>query len=281
MALATLQTDEAEVAEARWAERNWIQRHPVYRWFMRGRGYWRLRVLSLIVVLGIWEWYGRSSDSLGFAPVSEVAQSFGRFMTQGEFWSSLWITLQSLLWGYGLAVVVGVVLGIVAGWVRIVERLADPYVTVLLSTPLSPAVPVLIVIFGIGLSVRVATVFLFAIAIIIVNVTTAVRSVPENLIEMAKSFGAPRRTLFREVMFPSSLPGIVAGLRLGAGRAVVGMVVSELIIVAVGIGKLLSRYRGRFDAASVLALVVIMLIIGWGVVRIIRIWENRLSEWKR
>lgn len=282
MGAAATMSDQSEVAVARWAEGgNRVQHSAVYRWLMGSRGYWRMRVISLAVVLGIWEWYGRSGDSLGFAPASEVAIAFFRFMHQGEFWSALWVTLQSLIWGYGLAVLVGVTVGIIAGWVRLVERLVDPYVTILLSTPLSPMVPVLIVLFGIGLSVRVATVFLFAIAIIIVNVTTAVRGVSPQLIDMSNSFGAPYRMLFRRVMFPASLPGIVAGLRLGAGRAVVGMVVSELIIVAVGIGKLLGRYRGRFDAASVLALVVVMLMIGWSIVWVIKVWEKRLSAWKR
>lgn len=259
----------------------YVQGHPAYKWLMAGRGYWKVRLLSLVTVVAAWEWYGRSSDSLGFAPASDVGEAFLWLMTEGEFWESLWITIQSLIWGYLLAIIVGLLAGIAAGTAKWVNRTIDPYVTILLSTPLSPAVPILLVIFGIGLAVRVATVFLFAVAIIIVNVATAIRTVPEDLIEMAKSFGASRRTVFRRVMFPASLPGIVAGLRLGAGRAVVGMVVSELIIVAVGIGKLLARYRGRFDSASVLALVVIMLIIGWGVVKLIGVWETRLSQWRR
>jgi ABC-type nitrate/sulfonate/bicarbonate transport system permease component len=107
-----------------------------------------------------------------------------------------------------------------------------------------------------------------------------VRYVSRDLVEMGQSFNAKQSRLFRKVILPASLPGIMAGIRIGTGRAVVGMVVVEILLVAVGMGRLILRYRGRFQSAELYAVVLALILFGILLQVIARRFESRVSRWK-
>ncbi|MDH3463532.1 MAG: ABC transporter permease subunit, partial [Acidimicrobiia bacterium] len=101
-----------------------------------------------------------------------------------------------------------------------------------------------------------------------------------DLMEMARSFKATEWRLFRKVILPDSLPGIMAGVRIGTGRAVVGMVVVEILLVAVGVGQLILRYRARFQSANLYAVVLSLAVFGVVLLTIARLVERRTTKWK-
>jgi ABC-type nitrate/sulfonate/bicarbonate transport system permease component len=123
-------------------------------------------------------------------------------------------------------------------------------------------------------------VFLFAVVEIILNTAAGVRYASRDLIEMARSFKATEWRLFRKVILPDSLPGIMAGVRIGTGRAVVGMVVVEILLVAVGVGLLILRYRARFQSANLYAMVFSLAVFGVVLLTIARLVERRVTRWK-
>ena len=245
------------------------------------RGYYLMRLLSLALLVVVWEWAGRRGGSaLSFPPFSDVLAALAIRLTDPGFWGAAWMTLEALLVGFGLTILAGIPIGLLAGRVPAVQRLIDPYLQFLLSTPTSALVPLFVILFGLGLSARAATVVSFSIAILIVNTAAGVRGVPQRLVEMAESFGASRWQVFRHVVLPGALPGVVAGLRLSAGRAVVGMVVAELILISVGLGKLISYYSATFDAANLFAVVIFVLAIGVLVARGMAALERKVERWK-
>jgi len=239
------------------------------------------RVLSVAVLLAAWEVAGRgAAGTFTLPPISAVAVALRRQLADPGFWSAAWVTLQALLVGFALTVAAGIPTGLVIGRIPQVARLANPYLQFLLAVPASPLVPLFVVVFGIGLAARVATVVVFAVAILIVNTAAGARLVPHSVVEMAESFGASPRQVFRRVVIPAAVPGIAAGLRLSAGRAVVGMVVSELIIMSVGLGKLISQYSATFDAANLYAVVIVVLAVGVAVTRSMVWLERRVVRWR-
>ncbi|MBI2874708.1 MAG: ABC transporter permease [Firmicutes bacterium] len=241
-----------------------------------------VQIVSIMMLLAVWEFSGRRFGSnLTFPPVSSVAVALAQRLVDPEFWGFLWTTLQALFVGLGLTIGVGIPLGLVAGRLTTVQRLINPYLNFFLSTPTSPLVPIFLIIFGIGLAPRVATVFIFAFPILVVNTITGVRAVPKSLLEMAASFGVSSGLVFRRIIFPASLPAIGAGLRLAAGRAVVGMVVAELIVISVGMGRLIQRYSSSFDSPNLFAVVIVVLAIGLLIVRGMAVLERRLGQWKQ
>lgn len=249
---------------------------------------WRRRVLVLVLrvgllgtLLGTWEWAGHTFGSrFTFPPFSKVAESFVALLGNPELWSASVITLEAFAYGFGLALLVGITTGMLTARFRVFDRLSAVYLRILMTAPLAPLVPLLIGMFGIGLASRVALVFLFSVAVIALNTRTGILQVDPDLLRMARSFGAGERLTFRRVHLPGAVPAIMAGVRLGAGRAVVGMVVSELIIVSVGLGRLINVYRGRFQAADMFAVVIVILMIGVGILLAVKWSERKMTVWK-
>jgi NitT/TauT family transport system permease protein len=130
---------------------------------------------------------------------------------------------------------------------------------------------------GLGLGTRVLVVFLFAVAIIAVHASAGARSVDAEVIDMARAFGATRVQLGRRIIWPAALPAVLVGLRVGLSRAVSGMVAVELLLVAVGIGRLIERYQGNFDAPAIYAVVLVVVVEAVLLAGLLRRVERRLA----
>lgn len=239
-----------------------------------------LRLAVAVVALVVWELYVRTNGTFATPGVGAVASSLVELPGRGEFWSAVWTSLSGLFAGFLLAVLVGLPLGVLVGRIEVLRRMASVYLTMLLSVPLSAIVPVVVVLFGIGLSARLAVIFLFAFPVLTANVLTGMSTVDRALLEMAASYGCHGRDLLRRVILPAILPETFTGLRLSAGRAVVGMVVAELVVMSVGFGQLIDRYGGRFDMASLYAVVIVILLLSIGLLQGIRQIERHALRWR-
>ncbi len=240
-----------------------------------------MRILSVAAGLLIWEWAGRrAAGSLTIAPVSAVVAALAHRLLDPGFWTAAFTTVQALILGFALIVLIGIPAGLVMGRIPVTQRLAGPYLAFFLAVPAAPLVPLFMIIFGTGLAARVATVFVFGIAILVVNTAAGVRLAPFPLIRMAESFGATPVQVFRRVVLPAALPGVMAGLRLASGRAVVGTVVSELIIISVGLGRMINLYSVTFDTPNLYAVVIVVLAIGLTVARTMAWMERRVVRWR-
>lgn len=218
-------------------------------------GKWSLRLLSLFVFALGWQLLAARLDSLLFPTFTETVSAFARLVVTPAFWDAMWTSHQALLLGYSGAVTVGVLCGISMGRSPILARALDPYLTILLATPKAALVPIVIMALGIGLPARALVVFLFAVVVIVVNTHKGMRTLDANWMEMANAFGASELQLWRCILAPGALPSIMTGLQLGLGRALAGMVAVELLLVAVGLGRLILEYQGNFEAGALYATV--------------------------
>jgi ABC-type nitrate/sulfonate/bicarbonate transport system permease component len=242
---------------------------------------WVFRIGSVGLVLLIWELYGRAQETtLFFVPFSSVVGALWDLARTSEFWNAFGQTFIPFIWGWLLSLAVGILLGLLIGRFRTFDALTKPYVTFLNALPVSTLVPIAVILFGIGYASRILVVFLFGVVEVTLNTAAGVRYVSRDLVEMGESFNAKQSRLFRKVILPASLPGIMAGIRIGTGRAVVGMVVVEILLVAVGMGRLILRYRGRFQSAELYAVVLALIIFGILLQVIARRFEHRVSRWK-
>src|SRR5439155_2064 len=123
-------------------------------------------------------------------------------------------------------------------------------------------------------------VFLFAFVIIVINTTAGVRDVDPNYMEMARSFGARESDLFLKVVLPAALPMIMAGIRLGMGRAVLGMVTSEMILAVVGLGAMLMTFGASFNSPSLFATILTIVLVAVGLLALIQYLDRRLMPWR-
>jgi NitT/TauT family transport system permease protein len=141
-------------------------------------------------------------------------------------------------------------------------------------------IPFLVIAFGLGFHSRVWLVFLFVFVIIAINTTAGVRNVDPTLTEMAKSFGAKESELFLKIILPAALPMIMAGIRLGMGRAVLGMVTSEMILAVVGVGAMVMTFSASFNSAALFATILTIVLLAVALLALIQTLDRRLSPWR-
>lgn len=237
------------------------------------------QLLMVLVTLVVWEYFGRRLGTFFLAPPSTLVSAFTEMIGTGELVSALLDSLTSLVLGFGIAVLVGVPLGFAMGWYGPVGRTMNPFVSAGYVVPTAALVPVFIIWFGLGLTARVVTVLLFCVFEIVISTYTGVKNVDPVLVDAAKAFGAKRRQLFTKVVSRASLPYIFAGLRMGAARAVKGMVVAELLFAVTGLGGVIQTAANYYRTDKVFVLVIVLAVLGIAISAGIQWLERRATPW--
>jgi NitT/TauT family transport system permease protein len=243
------------------------------------RSPWTYRLVVLAVIALIWETYARAVDLLLVPTFTDTAIGVGQLLLSVETLNAFILSNQALVIGFAVSVVLGILLGLGAARFSGIEGFVDPYLSILLVTPMAALIPILLMSLGIEITSRIFLVVVFTIPVIIVNTRAGVRQVDPNLIEMATSFGAAERAIWTKILLPGSLPAIMTGIRLGLGRGVTGMVIVELLMIAVGIGGLILKFQGRFESALLYAMVVLVVLEALLLVSAVRALERRVAPW--
>lgn len=239
------------------------------------------RLITLAVVLVAWAVLSEGSSTLGFPGPVRVATAFVDLLLSGKLLSALSVTLGSLLVGAAAAFAVGVPLGILMGTRPWLGRAVDPYLTGLYVMPFSAVVPLFVLWFGIDEFVRVVFIFLFTLPQVTIVCYQGAKRTPTTLIEVARTFQATDTQILRKLILPYEVPFIFTALRLGAGLAIQGMVVSELLIASVsGLGHLIRLASAQLDLASVLAVVLFVMLLGIAAVSLMQRVENAVAPWR-
>jgi ABC-type nitrate/sulfonate/bicarbonate transport system permease component len=239
-----------------------------------------LRAISLITLGLLWEIVGRTQNAYLLPPLSKIFSAWTELLISGQLFHALLVSLQALVLGFLLSIGLGVPLGLIMGRYRKLESFLDIYMTALLAVPMISFIPFLVIAFGLGLQSRVWIVFLFAFVIITINTAAGVRNVDPTLTEMARSFGARENELFLKVILPAALPMIMAGIRLGMGRAILGMVTSEMILSAVGFGVMLMTFGASFNSPALFATILTIVLLAVALLALIQYLDRRLTPWR-
>jgi NitT/TauT family transport system permease protein len=236
-------------------------------------------VASLVVLVGVWEILGQVWNVQFFPPLSAVLAKLGDLLASGVITSSLENSLVNLVIGFAISLVFGLGIGFLMGVFRRVNAALDIYVYALLTAPSLVFAPIFFAIWGLGREPVIAVVVMYSIFIMIINTQAAVTTVPVSLVEMGRSYNAPRLQMWRRIIIPSALPLIMAGVRLGAGRAVKGMLNGEMFIAIVGLGRLVMDGSRAFDASLVLSVLIVIVVIAFVVVWLVQQIDNYLTRW--
>lgn len=234
---------------------------------------------SLGITALIWEAVGRAAIFNFLPPLSEVVTAFVDIVRSGRL-AMLAVSLQSLATGFGLALVLGIPLGVLMARSAALRYLVGPYVNLMLSLPTSALVPVFMIVFGLGAETRVVVIFVYSFFIIVVNAEAGARGTDPAYLEMARSFGASERDILRRIVLPSALPLLLAGVRVGIGRAVRGMVNGEAIIAVVGIGALVIRYGRSFQMDYLYAVILVIVGLSLAANGLVQVFERRALRWQ-
>jgi ABC-type nitrate/sulfonate/bicarbonate transport system permease component len=251
---------------------------PREAWWTRISPRW-IRLGSVVVVGVAWEVVGRLNPLFTSYPTAIVRAAVD-LVADGRLQPALLTTLWGLSAGYFLAIGIGVPLGLAMARIRTLQIALDPYVAALYATPRITLIPLLVLWVGIGFQLRLVIVVLSAIFPVIINVRDGAMEVDRNYIDVARLFAASRWQILRTVVLPGSLPYVFVALRIGAQRAIIGVIVAEMTSALAGTGILLLDLAQFFRTDAVM---VIILIIGFFSVLItatLRRIQDRASPWQ-
>ena len=192
----------------------------------------------------------------------QVIQTFGELYQSGELLRHSYFSLLEFVYGFLLAIAVGIPVGFVMATQNKFNHYLDPWVSCIYATPRVALAPIIVVWFGLGIFPSSLVVFLGAVFPILLNTYTGIKSVRENLVEVVRAFGGSPLQVFFKVMIPDATPAIIAGLRLAVGRAVIGVVVAEWFGAEAGLGYMVYSYAQLFQPGPVFVGIVVLVLFG-------------------
>ncbi|MSP56680.1 MAG: ABC transporter permease subunit [Myxococcales bacterium] len=245
------------------------------------------RLIALGVFGGLWQLATLNHKSLLIPTFADTVAAIPDLLFGAQssaLWNAMYQSNIALVIGFAISIVLGIPLGLLIGRFHRIERFASLYLNILLVTPMAAIIPLLVMSLGIrdgAVPARVTLIVLFAIVMLIVNSRAGIRQVDPALIEMARCFGAGELSIWRRILIPSSIPAIMTGVRLGLGRAITGMVVIELLLIAVGLGSLIQRFEARFEGAHLYALIIIVVFEALILIQVVRWIERVVAPWRK
>ncbi|MDE3113472.1 MAG: ABC transporter permease [Chloroflexota bacterium] len=243
---------------------------------------WIVRIASIAVVLGAWQLAGPMLNPLILRPPSAIFASFFELIGTGELQEALWQSLREFVLGLAIALVLGILIGILSGRSRLFYNATDPLIGALYSVPSVALVPLIAVLFrSFDDPPRITAVALFAIFPILINTQQGVRNVDRDLLEVARAFNSSERRLWTDVIVPSATPFVLAGVRLAIGRALIGMIIAEFFIGLVGLGYLIIKYENVFRIDAMFVPVILVSALGVLMMGFVQWIEGRVAPWLR
>jgi len=249
----------------------------------RRAGHYLAGTLSVIGGLAVWELVSRVlvANALFLAAPTQIAQSVYALTLSGEMQKHIAVSAVEFALGYLIASILGIIIGFAMASSAAAKQALQPWISGLYATPTIALAPLFILWLGIGIWSKVLVVIFLVLFPVTINTEAGLRTTSERLIEMLRSFGATPRQIFFKLSLPSAMPFILAGLKLGIGRGLIGVVVAELFGSRAGLGRLISQSADAFNMPELFAGVVVLAIAGIVMTAGFTWLERRLVPWTK
>src|SRR5713226_271395 len=255
---------------------------PLYKFYLNQERK-ILGTTAVILFLATWEAIGNTFQLINpmfMSAPSLIWKAAVQLFGSGEIYNDLYVSGVEFGWGYFLSVIFAIPFGIAIGWYKRMAYTFDPFINAMNATPRVALLPLVIIWLGIGILSKVGIIFLGAVFPILINARDGVKTTPYNLHTAARSFGASEWMVFKSVVFPSTIPFILSGLRLGLGRAIVGVMVGELYAATAGIGFMITVAGATFQTDKVFVGVLIFALTGMLGMELLTRVERRFDTWR-
>lgn len=249
---------------------------------------WYQRSLSLIARYGLlalffagWQIASTAGwlNAAVIPPLDKIFTALWNGITQGALLGDITISLQRAGLAFAAAIVVGIPLGLFMGQIRPLEQALDPILQLFRQTSALALYPIFILLLGLGETSKIFVIFWAALFPILLSTISGVKEVDGKLLEMARTFGAGRLTLFYRVIVPASVPAIFVGLRLSATTALLLLIAAEMIGANQGIGFRVMNAQYNFQIPMMFAAIFLLAFAGLLANAILVVLQRRLCRW--
>lgn len=251
---------------------------------------WARRMLPplvvFVVLVGLWQ----ACVSLGLLPANVVSEPEAVARLLGDtlggtplFGASIWVdirsTMEAILMGYAIGAVVGILGGYSLGRSEVVAGIFRPYIRALAAVPKIALVPLLLLLFGIGVTAEMVNAAIMVFIIVIFSTFSGVVEVEETYVDLARIMGAKRFAIARSIVVPSALPSVFSGLRSGVSFAFIGAITDEFIAAQRGLGWMMERATSGYDPTALFVGLVYVIVLVWLMAEVVRLFERRVLRW--
>lgn len=239
------------------------------------------RIVCGLVILLMWELIVRAFAPAYVAKPTTVVMAIPRVIVDPAFLDATGVTLWACAQGLAISIVAGTVLGLAMGRSVLVDRTTRHYINGFNAVPMVIVLPLVSLWFGYTAAARLATIVFAALFSIIINVADGAKAVSQEYLEVARSFRSSRLRMMHEIVLPSATPYLLAGLRLAAGRALIGAVVAEFFIAIGGLGYFILYQSRTYHHNEAFVGVLLLAAFGVGFELLVNWGTRRLLPWYR
>lgn len=244
-------------------------------------GEWTIRIVTLIVLLSLWEIGARDINRALIAPPSEIfAAAYNQLFVEATIWGPVGDSLAILFIGLFASIIIGLPIGIAMGRWKKVAYALDPYVTFLYALPHVALVPLMIILLGFDYPFRLGYVILSAVWPVIINTMAGVRAVDRDLIDAGVAYTANERQIIRGIIIPAAAPFMVAGGRQAFSAAWSGVIVSEITSTLVGVGGQIKLFAIEYLTADMFVPIFIIMIVAVSIQAFTAWAQQKLTPWQ-
>ncbi|PFO06632.1 ABC transporter permease [Bacillus sp. AFS076308] len=238
--------------------------------------------IVILLLLILWETAPRMGlvDPTFFPPFSKVAESWWGLVISGDLYAHFQASILRSLFGFGLAILVAIPLGLIIGWYPLASELLNPVLEVFRNTAALALLPVFILLLGIGETSKVSIVFFACTFPILLNTINAVRNVDPLLIKAAKSMALPSYRLFYKIILPASIPTIFTGIRMAGSSSILVLIAAEMVGAKEGLGYLINYSQQNFQIPQMYAGIITISLLGVAINYLLISLERKFSSWK-
>jgi NitT/TauT family transport system permease protein len=238
---------------------------------------------GIALFLFLW-WFATKTEVLDpkflTPPQTVFTELIHGFSEGGALREQVWPSLRRGIFGFLIALVLGVFLGVLVGSIRVLGKLAEPVLLFFRSLSILALFPVFLLFFGIGEQSKIAIVAWAAFWPIFINTTNAVKGVEKILINAARTLGAGRVYIFTRIVLPAAIPNIFPGIRLGASYAFTALVAAEYLGATEGIGIYIRSSQEGYQIPAMYSGIVVLGVIGVAINLILAGVEKRVTAWQ-
>jgi ABC-type nitrate/sulfonate/bicarbonate transport system permease component len=241
-----------------------------------------LEIAVPLAILGAWQAYTAHLDSAKFPRLSTILVEFRQMWLFSQFAEHVVPSLERIALGFGIAVLVGVALGIPIGLSRWARLWTMPHIEYWRAMPPPALLPIsIILLHSIGNRQKVAFIAFFCVFPILLNTIDGVRGIDPTLMETARSYNIPYREAIRRIVLPAASPQIAAGMRTSVSLAVIMMVLTEYFSSTSGVGYVLLISKNTFEFTPMWAAIVLIGVLGYLLNVVFLLAERRVLAWHR
>ena len=240
-----------------------------------------LRLVIVVVLLALWEFAPASkATKFWLSKPSLILAQLWEWIVEGSIWAHLGASLSVMSVGYISGCLVGIVLGLLFGFLPRLHRVLSPFIAAFYALPKIALAPLFIILFGIDMASKVALVAITVFFLLLNNTIDGVKDVDRDLVSTLKLMGATRLELVRKVLIPSALPWILTGMRISVRYAFTATLLAELIAANRGLVFLIEFNSGNFNATGSYAAVAVLVLFSVAMTEILTRFQRFTSRWR-